>query len=253
MSTWVVLAVLLASLSPTRVLMPEQAQASESPPTHLAGGARTVIVREQNAPLPTGRISLLIDTRRRTLTVMVDGRPYKSYPICVGKPQTPTPVGEWKVVHKSTSWGGGFGSRWLGLNVPWGIYGIHGTNKPWTIGRAESHGCVRMYNRDVEELYPWVKIGTPVKIVGWPEVPPDMPVRTLKRGAVGPDVVQVQLRLKDLGLYWADADGRYGGVTERAVKYWQLLRGLTVTGELTPEMRRMLQADVSRPPSAKRA
>ena len=50
------------------------------------------------------------------------------------------------------------------LNVPWGIYGIHGTDKPWSIGQAVSHGCVRMYNQDAEELYGKVPVGTPVRI-----------------------------------------------------------------------------------------
>ena len=47
------------------------------------------------------------------------------------------------------NWGGGFGTRWLGLNVPWGIYGIHGTNQPWSIGTQASAGCIRMFNRHV--------------------------------------------------------------------------------------------------------
>lgn len=185
---------------------------------------------------PEGKIHLLIDTGKRTLTVFSDGRPFKTYPVCVGKPETPTPVGEWRVVYKATNWGGGFGTRWLGLNVPWGIYGIHGTNKPWSIGQAQSHGCIRLYNRDVEELFPWVPVGTPVKIVGRPEMPPGVRPRHLKAGTNGPDVVQVQLRLKHLGLYWGMADGRYGRLTALAVAYWQHLQGFPATGELEPKM-----------------
>ena len=42
---------------------------------------------------------------------------------------------------------------WLGgLNIPNGIYGIHGTNNPSSIGRKVSHGCIRMYNNDIIEL-----------------------------------------------------------------------------------------------------
>ncbi|MGB9885786.1 MAG: L,D-transpeptidase family protein [Moorellales bacterium] len=192
---------------------------------------------------PQGRISLLVDINRHTLTLLAEGRPFKTYPVCVGKRSTPTPVGEWRIVHKSLSWGGGFGTRWLGLNVPWGTYGIHGTNRPQSIGRAESHGCVRMFNRDVEELYPWVPLGTPVKITGEPALPPGWSARRLKAGMVGPDVVQVQLALKSLGLYWSYADGRYGPQTARAAAYWQHLRGLEANGELAPESQRQLQAD----------
>jgi len=43
-------------------------------------------------------------------------------------------------------------------------YGIHGTDEPSSIGHSVSHGCVRMYNSDVEKLYPMVPVGTPVYI-----------------------------------------------------------------------------------------
>jgi lipoprotein-anchoring transpeptidase ErfK/SrfK len=43
-------------------------------------------------------------------------------------------------------------------------YGIHGTDEPASIGRSVSHGCVRMLNADVEQLYPMVPVGTPVYI-----------------------------------------------------------------------------------------
>ncbi len=46
------------------------------------------------------------------------------------------------------------------------LYRIHGTDAPWTIGTAVSHGCIRMYNQDVLDLYPRVRIGAPV-IVTW--------------------------------------------------------------------------------------
>lgn len=53
------------------------------------------------------------------------------------------------------------GSRKLGLGMG---YAIHGTNKPGSIGRAVSHGCLRMLNKDIEELYGLVDVGTPVFI-----------------------------------------------------------------------------------------
>ena len=43
-------------------------------------------------------------------------------------------------------------------------YGIHGTDDPASIGHSVSHGCVRMHNEDVEQLYPMVPVGTPVYI-----------------------------------------------------------------------------------------
>jgi len=49
-------------------------------------------------------------------------------------------------------------------------YLIHGTNKPWGIGRRVSHGCIRLYPEDIESLFQLVPIGTPVEIVHQPNV-----------------------------------------------------------------------------------
>jgi lipoprotein-anchoring transpeptidase ErfK/SrfK len=83
----------------------------------------------------------------------------------VGKHNTPTPKGTFKIVEKAINPGGPFGARWLGLNEPYGDYGIHGTNAPGLIGRDVSNGCVRMYNKDVIELSNIVPIGTIVRIM----------------------------------------------------------------------------------------
>jgi hypothetical protein len=180
---------------------------------------------------PAGAVSLKIDVVKRTLEVYDDGRLHKTYRVAVGKSKTPTPFGEWVVVWKDYNWGTGFGTRWLGLNVPWGTFGIHGTNKPWSIGSFASHGCIRMRNRDVEELFEWVKIGTPVVIEGGRT----RLGRTLKYQSVGPDVVLVQLKLKELGYLDGRADGIYGLVTEEAVKRFQQDRGLEADGVLGGE------------------
>src|SRR5262249_22041103 len=52
---------------------------------------------------------------------------------------------------------------WLTLGAT--TYGIHGTNNLWSIGREATHGCVRLYNRDMRELYDRIPTGTPVRIV----------------------------------------------------------------------------------------
>ncbi len=49
-----------------------------------------------------------------------------------------------------------------------GAYAIHGTNKPWGIGRRVSHGCIRLYPEDIQVLYPLVPVGTPVKVLYQP-------------------------------------------------------------------------------------
>ncbi|HZK18518.1 MAG TPA: L,D-transpeptidase family protein [Clostridia bacterium] len=89
----------------------------------------------------------------------------KVYPIAVGKHNTPTPTGSYSVINKTVNPGGVFGTRWMGLSIPTGNYGIHGTNNNSSIGKNISLGCIRMYNRDVEEIYPLTPISTPVKIV----------------------------------------------------------------------------------------
>lgn len=104
-----------------------------------------------------------IDLEKRLLKLFNMNVLIKEYRVAVGKPSTPTPGGNWSIIAKSL-WGSQFGGHFMRLSVPWGVYGIHGTDKPWTIGQAVSHGCVRMHNRDAEELYNRVSIGTPVKI-----------------------------------------------------------------------------------------
>ncbi|HQG28631.1 MAG TPA: L,D-transpeptidase, partial [Candidatus Ozemobacteraceae bacterium] len=56
------------------------------------------------------------------------------------------------------------GTRWMGLNTWGGSIGMHGTSAPASIGSRASHGCVRMYTADAEELFDLVRVGTPVII-----------------------------------------------------------------------------------------
>ncbi len=94
---------------------------------------------------------------------MRNGALDKTYPVAVGRPITPTPKGTFRIINKSMNPGGAYGTRWMGLSKP--HIGIHGTNKPASIGKAASKGCIRMHNKDVEALYDLVPIGTTVKIV----------------------------------------------------------------------------------------
>jgi lipoprotein-anchoring transpeptidase ErfK/SrfK len=121
---------------------------------------------------------IVVDIPERTLTLYVDDEPVKTYPIAIGKPSSPTPVGSFKVVSIVADppyynpavgkWGPGekgnpVGTRWIGLNVKG--YGIHGTSAPRSIGRAASHGCIRMRNQDAEDLSRRIKVGDEVEIV----------------------------------------------------------------------------------------
>lgn len=181
---------------------------------------------------PQGKVSIVIKIQSRVLELYSDDQLYKQYRIAVGKSETPTPIGEWNVVWKDYDWGTGFGTRWMGLNVPWGTYGIHGTNKPWSIGQFASHGCIRLRNKDVEELFEWVPVGTPVRIEGR-KIKIE---RNLKYKTSGADVVALQMKLKELGYFQGRADGLYGTVTEEAVKAYQADKGITATGVATKEM-----------------
>jgi lipoprotein-anchoring transpeptidase ErfK/SrfK len=109
------------------------------------------------------KYSITINVAARKMTLFKDGKVFKTYPVAVGKPATPTPKGNFKIINKAINPGGPFGARWLGLNKKG--YGIHGTNNPSSIGKNVSNGCIRTYNNNIIELANIVPIGTPVTIV----------------------------------------------------------------------------------------
>jgi hypothetical protein len=110
-----------------------------------------------------------------------------SWDVATAKPGYVTPVGEWSLYQKREnptwynpaldSWGAGLpavvpggpgnpmGTRALYITAP-GLIRIHGTSSPDSIGRYASHGCIRMHNEQVEELYDLVPVGTKVIILG---------------------------------------------------------------------------------------
>lgn len=120
-----------------------------------------------------------INKRSNTLIVYVNGRAHYYFPVATGRRKELTPVGEFHIVTKIVKpyyvrkqIAGGhpknpLGTRWLGISVPGTggyTYGIHGTNRPYSIGSYASSGCVRMHNRDVEWLYRHIPLGTKVII-----------------------------------------------------------------------------------------
>lgn len=187
-------------------------------------------VEPAEAPAPGRRtVRVLISLYTHELTVMIDGKPYRTFPVAVGKGKTRSPIGEWKIIHKGI-WGNGFGTRWMGLSVPWGTFGIHGTNKPWTIGTAASHGCFRMFNKHVEEVYSLVSLGTPVDVVGDLFLFDKTLPGTYRKGSCSQGVVAIQLRLRQLGYLNTAADGAFGEMTEAAVKAFQRRHKLPENG-----------------------
>lgn len=118
-------------------------------------------------PAPT---SIVVDKSDFRLYFFKDDVFVKSYPIAHGKPSTPTPSAIWRIDSKYYSDPAGvYGPRKMRLYRKYGDsyvrtgFLIHGTNQPWVIGTRASHGCIRMYNRDVLELYPMVPLGTIVQ------------------------------------------------------------------------------------------
>jgi lipoprotein-anchoring transpeptidase ErfK/SrfK len=125
------------------------------------------------------RRRIVVSIPDRKLALIEDGRVLKVYDVAVGKPSTPTPQGKFAVINRvpHPTWFGPkgavppgsdnpLGSRWMGLSAPG--YGIHGTNAPASIGHAASHGCIRMRQRDLEELFDLVTVGTIVELQGEP-------------------------------------------------------------------------------------
>lgn len=173
-------------------------------------------IAQAAGPPPEGEMLLIVDTETLTLTVFIDEVVWKTYPVAAGKWTDLTPVGEWKIVDKGYKVGGPFGSRWMALNVPWGNYGIHGTDRPWSIGSYASIGCVRMFNEDIEELYDLVEIGTKVKIRGYR--PPLDFNQHFAYGSTGPEVVVIQEGLRHFGFDAGQCDGVFGERTEAMVR-----------------------------------
>lgn len=165
--------------------------------------------------------SIEVYPARHRLIVLMQGQVFRTYPVAVGTPATPTPVGEYRIVFKGKNWGPSYGPRWLGLDVPWGVYGIHGTNKPDSIGGHKSHGCIRMLNRDVMELYEFVPVGTKVTIFGHILGGLLQEPRTIAQGDIGGDVQLIQSRLKSAGYFKGVCNGKFRADTTEAVKKLQ--------------------------------
>ena len=129
-----------------------------------------------HAQQSTARV-IVVSLEDRKLALLEDGQVKKVYTVAVGKPTTPSPEGSFTIqrrVANPTYHHNGktvepgpanpVGTRWMGLSKAG--YGIHGTNEPKSIGKAASHGCIRMAKADLEEFYTLVSVGDQVEIVG---------------------------------------------------------------------------------------
>lgn len=172
-----------------------------------------------------------VDIKRLDLVGNFSNEIIKSYPIATGKPNSPTPLGTFKIVEKA-KWGEGFGTRWMEIDAPWGIYGIHGTNKPGSIGLNLSAGCIRMRNKDVEELYDMVKEKSIVHITNGLYGIMGNEFRVLRPGDRGADVLEVQKRLNQRGYYQSNLDGIYGEVMKSSLLSYLKDNDIPLTDEI---------------------
>lgn len=184
---------------------------------------------------PSNPYYIVVDLDDNTLNVFKDNEFYKSYPCAGGKYSSPSPLGTWNIISKA-DWGEGFGGTWMGFDVPWGKYGIHGTDEPWSIGGATSEGCIRMYNDDAKDVKSYIPVGTKVTIIKGPYGPFGEGYRSVRPGHIGSDVYEIQLRLKELGYYNNWVDGKYGETMQNAVYKFQKDNNLPVSKYVTEAM-----------------
>lgn len=176
------------------------------------------------------KYAIHVDVEQKRLTLFLGEQIVKTYTVATGAWDTPTPVGVFTITHRFSGQMGGFGTCFLGLNVPWGNYGIHGTNKPESIGYDASHGCIRMNVTDAEELYALVPNGTKVVIECGPFGELGGTLRMLENGDRSAAVRAVQRKLRALGFYHGWPDGVFGDGTQQAVDKARKTFGLPPTG-----------------------
>jgi lipoprotein-anchoring transpeptidase ErfK/SrfK len=131
----------------------------------------------------TGKFAVAVSKSRNDLVLYMNGQFFKRYPVGTGQ-YGKTPTGTFKITErikepvwwrpdgKEIPYGDPqniLGTRWMTLRATGETpdvkgYGIHGTWDESSIGKAESAGCVRMKNGDVEELFALVPVGTTVTI-----------------------------------------------------------------------------------------
>jgi L,D-transpeptidase ErfK/SrfK len=176
-------------------------------PTLLALFNPSAFAQQAGAPAqPRVQRQIVISVPDRKLAVMEDGIVLRLFSVAVGAAESPSPTGTFEVakrLERPTYYRPGqvippgeknpLGPRWIGLNVEG--YGIHGTNVPSSVGKAASHGCIRLRNRDIVQLFAMVQVGDTVQIHGErdeavaalfggePEVGADSRVQLAQQGA----------------------------------------------------------------------
>jgi lipoprotein-anchoring transpeptidase ErfK/SrfK len=138
--------------------------------------ARTSVAAEGARTIDTSATRrIVVSIPDRKLALIENDQIVVVYPVAVGAEVSPSPVGTFSIVNRVSHpayykpgkvVGPGasnpIGTRWIGLSVKG--FGIHGTDKPGSIGHAKSHGCIRLRNKDVEQLFERVRTGDVVEL-----------------------------------------------------------------------------------------
>lgn len=220
----VIFIIVLCALSFTQIIIDEG-----------LGGALSNTGAHDLSKNPDKEYLIFIEIEDKTLYLLENGKCIKEYIIASGKSGYPSPLGGWRIVEKG-DWGEGFGGSWLGLDVPWGKYGIHGTLFNESIGSAASKGCIRMFNEDAAELYRLTPLGTEVVIVNGKFGPFGRGFDEINAGDRGSDVLAIQRRLKQLGFYTGELDGIYEDGMKNALHEFQRANGLKAQNMITKEV-----------------
>jgi lipoprotein-anchoring transpeptidase ErfK/SrfK len=123
----------------------------------------------------TVRARIVVDLSQKRVSLYRNGRKVLSTPAAIGAPATPTPTGSFYVNQRliPLDRGGPFGPGAVGISAysnvltGWtqgGPIAIHGTNAPWSIGKAVSNGCIRIPNGMLRRVFAQALNGTPVLI-----------------------------------------------------------------------------------------
>lgn len=141
-------------------------------PNHFTGWVRVTDMSRYDVPF-----RVVVQRCAKRLTLFHRGVAVWSRPTAVGKPSTPTPLGSFYVDFVAPMrYGGAYGPYLISVagfsNVLQqfgkngiGQIAIHGTNKPSSVGKAASNGCMRLRNADLVELVKLLPEGAPVQIV----------------------------------------------------------------------------------------
>jgi|SRR6516162_3705745 lipoprotein-anchoring transpeptidase ErfK/SrfK len=136
----------------------------------------------QNSPKPAAASKrhserrIVVSLPDRKLALIEKNQVVKIYDVAVGAPASPSPSGEFHIAERlenptyykpgvviGPGAGNPLGTRWMGLNMRG--FGIHGTDRPGSIGHNTSQGCIRLRNRDIEDLFARVKVGDRVSLI----------------------------------------------------------------------------------------